>query len=546
MNEYPDLIFSRVILAVVLAGLLCAGSACAAGIDVIGTRLILPSPLMAGDGTELQDFVRNQGTSDAGPFAVHYYLNPDLVDTGTGVPVGTWEIAGLKSGALKTGNTTLSIPTTLEPGDYYLFRKIDLAGVLPGEYRANNVQRSKNPITVTGPAGDGIRGLGTVIPSSATAGSEVPVTVIVENPGDEEVSPVSLFFFLSDSEEPGPGVIPAGSLMTDPVPAGEEQEVPGTVLIPGDIPSGSYYFFTSLVPPEEVLGTEDASVVWFNEDLILISSPPSSPDVTPVQPGPGSYRDPNPDIIFLETETPAEGFIGDTVEIYDMIKNNGGSAANIVRVEYGLSPEPGGKNSRHMGWWTTMSLGPDLVASKLNLAGVPSGIQPGFYYITKKITVTSSPPEQNTANNWWVSNVPVEIRYNPADPIPELTHVKTIWPTGQPGDAVQITDTITNIGRGCADSVAVAYYISPYPDFDPGTAEYLGVWNPGSVCPGEQKTNAITVTLPATLTNGEYFLYSIIDPCSFITGCGDGIPEPDKSNNINIGHLVIGPCPFCG
>lgn len=98
--------------------------------------------------------------------------------------------------------------------------------------------------------------------------------------------------------------------------------------------------------------------------------------------------------------------------------------------------------------------------------------------------------------------------------------MKSDLASGQAGNTVQITDTITNIGRGCADSVVVAYYISLNPDFYPRTAEYPGVWNPVSVCPDEQKTNGSTVTLPPTLTNREYFLIGSSIPVPSSPGAG--------------------------
>jgi len=121
-----------------------------------------------------------------------------------------------------------------------------------------------------------------------------------------------------------------------------------------------------------------------------------------------------------------------------------------------------------------------------------------------------------------------------------------VWPKAQPGETVPITDTITNVGKGCARDVAVAYYLSPYQMFDVATASLLGVWRLDSICPLEQKTNTTQVTMPSDLTNGEYFLYSVIDPCSFIDECDEGMPELDKSNNINIGRLYLGPCVLCG
>jgi hypothetical protein len=255
-------------------------------------------------------------------------------------------------------------------------------------------------------------------------------------------------------------------------------------------------------------------------------------------------RTPVTDVAALDTEIPSEAFIGDSLKIVEKVQNIGNTVANIVRIEYSLSSSSDGTNGHHLGWWTTMGMAPDEIISEPKLLSIPSDMHPGLYYLTKKIEVTAVPADKNSANNWWVSNIPINIRYNPADPIPDLTQVKTIWPCAQPGETVQITDTITNIGKGCAEHVAVAYYLSPYTQFDPGTAVLLGHWWIDSLCSLEQKTNNISVTIPSDLKNGEYYFYSIIDPCSFLSEC-DGTPELDKSNNINPGRLIIGPSVFC-
>ncbi len=532
-----------VLLTILLACSVLSMPVSSTGPDIIGTRIVLPSPLQAGQQVEVQDSIRNQGTENAGPFSISYYLNQDTTGSMNEILIGRWDVEGLKRGAVKTANTSLSLSDSLKSGEYYFIRKIDPELQLAGEYQSNNIQRSKQPFIVGDPGTIPLRGLRTIIPSEMKAGDSMPVSVVIENPNDFPVPSVTVMVLLSATETADESAIILGSLESDSLYEQEEREVSGMIPVPADTPPGDYYLITRLVSTNTLTEQSVSDDSWYNEDTIRITSP-----VTDERDDPADsqlYRPAGPDIISLEAELPFQAYIGDSFHVSDGIRNIGGSAANIVRVEYGISSDQNGKNSRHAGWWTEMNVKADQVIRKDNLVGVPSGIVPGLYYLTRKITVTSFPSEENTANNWWVSNSPMEIRYNPLDPIPDLTHIKTVWPRGQPGEKVQITDTITNIGRGCADNLAVAYYLSPYPEFNPQTAEYLGVWNPGSLCPGEQKTDQVTVTIPQSLSNGEYFFYSVIDPCSFIAGCGEGLPEHDKGNNINMGKLIIGPCPFC-
>ena len=291
--------------------------------------------------------------------------------------------------------------------------------------------------------------------------------------------------------------------------------------------------------------SDDSSLYWVSEEPISLSvtiptQVTSVPDVVPLS---SSIE---PDIMTVKTDYPDVMYIGESSKITDSITNIGSSTAGIVRVEYLLSSDDDGSDAQHLDWWTLHNLKGGETRTGQVTVGIPGGTRTGIYYLTKKITVTSSPPEKNTANNFWTGNRPVRIEYNPAARIPDLTHVTTKFPCAQPGDTVEITDTITNIGNACADHVQVAYYLSPYASFDPSTARYLGVWDVSRICVGEQQTRTITVSVPADLRNGEYYWFSVIDPCTFMPYCGDEMPELDKSNNINIGRLYIGPCVFCG
>lgn len=539
---------SKPFLPLILIILLLTGIhvtlAAQAGSDIIGTRITLPTQIIIGESVQVQDFIRNQGSETSAPFSIQYYLVPDPDTLDDRILIGTWDLPGLKAGAQRTGNTTIYIPAATQAGEYNLVRWIDPAGSLANENQQNNVQISGSPIQVTLGSRADITGIGTIIPAQAAAGVSIPVTVIVNRTASISPDPVSLSLYLSKTPAPDQQLQFLTTISLPPATTSGEQEIEDLIPISSELTTGPYYLFSSFVPELMMTGTGSPSTFWFNDEPLTISPSlaPATPSYDPVQP---IIRPQEPDVVSLEVEIPDEAFIGDSFEITDVIRNVGGSEANIVRIEYQLSPDDRGTQGKHAGWWTLLSLKPDQTRSEKRTLGVPSGISPGLYHLTKTITVTSSVPELNTADNFWVSRLPIHIRYNPRDPIPDLTHIKTIWPQGQPGETVSITDTLTNIGTACATSVPVAYYLSPYQQFDPATAWYLGVWTVDSLCPMEQKTNSTIVTLPADLTNGEYYFYSVIDPCSFMDECGEGLPELEKSNNINSGRLYVGPCIFC-
>jgi len=531
-----------VFILLIVSCLLVNSADAVSGTDISGTRIVVPTILSVGSSDEVQDFIRNSGSESAGPFNIQYFLSPDQ-KLENRILIGTWHVDGLRAGAQKYGNTTVTIPTGTSSGTYYLLRWIDPSGSVTGDDTGKNMQWSRTPILVTGNGSIDLEGIATIVPSSASIASTIPVTVIVNHTTGRQIGPASVSFFLSPQTSPDSSIIPVGTLVLQNISDTGEQEISGILKIPEDIRAGTYYLFSSLVPAAHITGTGSPSTFWFNQDPIQITSLIESNSGNS---GTISNSGSEPDVMTLDTEQPGEAFIGDSFSITDSVKNIGGSEANIVRIEYLLSSNTDGANGKHLGWRTVMSLEPDQTSTEQKLLGVPSEMRAGLYFLTKKITVTSAVQEKNTQNNWWVSNKPINIRYNPASPIPDLTHIRTVWPKAQPGETVPITDTITNMGHGCAKDIVVAYYLSPYQQFDAATASYLGVWRLDSICPLEQKTNSTEVIIPADLRNGEYYLYSVIDPCSFLTECEEGMPELDKSNNINIGTIYIGPCVLCG
>ncbi|PKL60939.1 MAG: hypothetical protein CVV33_00100 [Methanomicrobiales archaeon HGW-Methanomicrobiales-4] len=537
MSIFFRRLFFILIIAIVMNTCLF-GMAAATGPDIIGNRLILPSPIQSGETSEIQDFIKNQGSVPASSFLIEYFLTSSPEQTKDKILIGIWEVSGLKSGAGKSGNTSVTIPPETVPGEYYLIRWIDAASYISGEISSNNLQRSKNPIIITTRKTSGLHGIGTFSAGTAYAGDQFPVTVLIANDQNTETGPVTAHLFLSSTIVPDQSGIDLGIVSIPSVAAGEEREIRNSVYIPPDTLPGEYYLFTSLIPVDMITGEAPSSEYWFNEDPIQITNSPDHPVSGTEIPIPAGPTSTGADVVGLETILPDEAFIGGSFQITDKMQNIGGATANIVRVGYQLSRNIDGTDGEHLGWWTTMNLKAGQTISEKKLLGVSSAFSPGLYYLTKTITITGSSTE-NTKDNWWVSNRPIYIRYNPADPIPDLTHVQTIWPVGKPGESVQITDTITDIGRACATGVSVAYYISPYSQFDAATASYPGVWKIDSICSGEQKTEATTVTIPSYLSVGEYYLYSVINPCWFLSECGEGSPELDTSNNINAGIFNV-------
>lgn len=506
--------------------------------EITGLSMTVPDHVPAGTYLRIVDILRNQGLHASGPFSIGYVLEDPL-----GVfkerMLGTVTIQNLVRGGQKKINTTFPVPPDIRAGNYMMTRLINPEESLSEDSR-KYLSGGKKELKILDYS-EGLTGYTDDLNYSGDAGTLLIRSTITNTAGQDPIE-TKISYYLSQSGLISDDLILLGESDTLIVPVHEQIRVESTLSLPEEITGGEYFLISAFLPLEMV--PEDSSLYWVSEDPISLSV--TIPTIAPSVPDDLPHSSVEPDIMTVKTDYPDVMYIGEFSKITDSITNIGSSTAGIVRVEYLLSSDDAGNDARHLDWWTLHNLKGGETRTEQVTIGIPGGTRTGIYYLTKKITVTSSPPEKNTANNFWTGNRPVRIEYNPAARIPDLTHVTTKFPCAQPGDTVEITDTITNIGNACADHVQVAYYLSPYASFDPSTARYLGVWDVSRICVGEQQTRTITVSVPADLRNGEYYWFSVIDPCTFMPYCGDEMPELDKSNNINIGRLYIGPCVFCG
>jgi hypothetical protein len=510
-------------------------------LDIIGIRMDIPSYVDAGTYLRIVDTVRNRGTQSTGSFSIGYVLQ-DETGSNPDSYLGNISIQNLVPGGQKSVNVSFPISMDIKSGTYNLRRVILLSDQIVSSKPGTFIPGNEKALYVNN--GPEFFGLGYNEENFLTVENEEMLQLLstIENLNETHSVETKLSYYLSKTGFITDDVIFFGESDFIQVKPSEKQIVETIVPVPSKIENTDYFIITSFIPLDLV--SDNSDVFWVSDESYFIGErepvPTPAISIAPVEPTTSE-----PDIMTVKTDYPDVMYIGEGAKITDSVTNIGGSTAGIVRVEYLVATQDDGSDARHLGWWTIHNLKAGETRTSQETVGIPDSVRSGIYYLTKKITVTSNPPERNTANNYWTGNRPVRVEYNPAARIPDLTHVLTKFPCGEPGKDAEIIDTITNIGNACAEHVTVAYYISPYADFDPSNARSLGIWEINKICVGEQLTNTITVTVPGDLMNGEYYWFSVIDPCSFMSYCGEELPELDKSNNVNIGQLVIGPCVFC-
>ena len=112
-----------------------------------------PATVAAGGSLNIANTVANQGgTTTKGNLTVGFHLSPDASYGGTGdVSVGTRSISGLAAGAVSTASTTVTVPSSLAAGTYFVCVNADDTSKVGEISETNNSACAATAIQVTHP-----------------------------------------------------------------------------------------------------------------------------------------------------------------------------------------------------------------------------------------------------------------------------------------------------------------------------------------------------------------------------------------------------------
>lgn len=384
-----------------------------------------------------------------------------------------------------------------------------------------------------------ITSLGTDIISPVKEGTGISISDRLINNGDTDATTFVVTYYLTPDRRLSDASTRIGSQKIFGLPKGDELIANVDVDLPKNLKPGLYYFF-KYIDEEGALPYEyKKNNIWYNKEPIEIipaeeqKNPeiPIIPETTPKIPS---------TITLTDVAYEPVAFIGEAFVPAGTLYNGLNSMVPVIQVSYYLSKNKGGvPKGQHLGDWKEMQVKPGETRSIEKVLPIPENTIPGYYYIAATIEAIGV---SGFRGNSWVSPEPIQVKYSPDAPFPDLTHIRFDIPDcANPGGDITVTDTISNIGNTCADNVVVEYYLSFVSEFDQ-TALLIGQWNAGSLCPGEQMTETLTLPISDSNPLGMYYILAVIDPCD--DPCV-GIPELDEENNIIMRSIELCRCVFC-
>jgi subtilase family serine protease len=292
-------------------------------------------------------------------------------------------------------------------------------------------------------------------------------------------------------------------------------------LTPVIIPAGAAETTLSVVPIDDVLleGNETVTITLRAATGYIVGTP-SIATVTITS------DDVAPDLTVSALTAPAKAAPGGTIAVTDTTRNQGTGAGPASQTYFYLSRDVflDGADSL-VGSRPVEALAVGAVSTATASVTLPGDLGTGTYFLFAKADGPAEVTEVNETNNHRASAISIG---------PDLLVTSFTAPAAaSPGSAINVSDTTTNQGSAPAPPSITSFYLSSNVVFDASDV-LLGSRPLAALAAGGTSTAGTTVTLPATLATGTYYLIARADG-------GAAIAELNEMNNGKASAIRIGP-----
>ncbi len=232
------------------------------------------------------------------------------------------------------------------------------------------------------------------------------------------------------------------------------------------------------------------------------------------------------------SDPPATAIDGGSFSVTDKVLNQGNLPAGPSVTRYYLSVDTL-RNSGDKALTGTRAVpGLDPLATSADTVSVtiPAGVAPGAYFLLACADDTHVVPEGNEKNNCTASAGTVVVS------APDLVETAVSDPpvTAIDGGSFSVTDTVLNQGNALAGPSTTRYYLSLDTLRNSGDKALTGTRAVAGLAPLATSTDTVSVTIPAGVAPGTYFLLACADDTRTV-------PEGDEKNNCtaSAGTVVV-------
>jgi hypothetical protein len=391
-------------LVLISAGFVCPVRAQQVYPDLVAVSVTGPATAGPGQQITVTFTIQNQGPVDAGDFQVGLYLSPDATittgDISLGVPL---DVCGLHAGATLTVPVTLTVPSSVANGDYFLGVIADVSGNLIESDTTNNSIASNQKITISNLPNLVITSISA--PATAYTGGGVIGTVTVINNGFTYAYHTGLYMYLSLTPEITSSSIYLGGGQSSPtILAGDSFTYNFNLGIDRTTPPASYYVVAKV-------DSSCSSATWHCGTTLV-----SSQKLELIGPA----------LIMATISGPQTGYAGQSIMVNNTVQTKGMLYGDVVGPGEGWNQEAeiyvdfrlyeADRTTVHsyLSYRDAGFMGAGGTSTDNTAVTIPAGLAPGTYYVGARASAQvwdmNFPDYVNTvAESFLVSPDPITI-----------------------------------------------------------------------------------------------------------------------------------------
>jgi Fungalysin metallopeptidase (M36)/CARDB/Fungalysin/Thermolysin Propeptide Motif len=464
--------------------------------DLIESALTVPESAGAGQTLDVTDTVRNQGSGAAPASTTSFYLSQNSVLEATDQLLGSRSVPALATGATHAATTSVTLPTGLAAGTYYVIARADAPGAVS---ETNELNNNRSDLVRVGPD---LVVSAMSAPANAGPGVSIVVSETTKNNGGGDAAASSTRFYLSSNYTLDAGDTALGSRNIPPLAPGQSHAAATTLTIPVDAQAGTLY----LIAKADHSNSVTESIETNNTRYVIVRI--------------------GADLTVSAVTAPARGAAGESITVSDTTKNIGGGPAGPSTTAFYLSADYALDALDHRMTATravgTLAVG--AVSSGTTVLTLPA-VAPGLWYLIAKSDDGAAIAETVETNNGRFDTISIG---------PDLTVSALTAPSSAAaGNAISATDTVKNIGADTAAASVTRFYLSLNTLLDAGDTALAAERAVPAIVVNGVNSGTTSVTIPSGLS-GTYYLIAVAN------GYGTAA-EASTTNNTRVRAITITP-----
>ena len=471
----------------------------------------------AGDSKSVSVRIKNEGSVSSGSFDWALYLSTDTTITTNDIELDEWYQSSLSAGSTRSYTKYVDIPLTISGGRYYVGMIVDVNTDVSESDENNNDDYDSGRVTIY--ESPDLTGKSCNAPTTGVVGDylDSSISVTFENdPGGSYIASSGSFdwamYLSTDSTitssdtqvgyDQSRSSINGGSTGTDSLSTSNR--------IPSTLNPGNYYWGFIVDIDDDVSESNENNNAYVCNQV--------------------SIEDELPDIYADSVGTSSSSVVmGDTITVSYRIENLGNDYTGSFHWELYLSSDSTiTTNDIFVDEFsvTSISAGSYKSGNQYSVS-IPTGINPGYYYLGMIADSRSSVTELDESNNVVADTGRIDVE-EMADLVPTTFSGPS---SAMSGDQVGIDWRIDNEGDDSTGWFYWEAYISTDPSITTSDTKLGSSQQVSSVNAGSYRTGTYNVNLPSSISSGTYYFGIIIDSTN-------RVDEGDETNNILTGNQI--------